>query len=101
MQPIEIKVVDNKFLLINWDSNEESRIGLNLLRSLCPCATCRSEREARSKTYIPLFLSNQLEIATIETVGNYAIQIKWKDGHSTGIYEFSFLLNLAKQKVQA
>lgn len=101
MQPIKIKVINYKSLLINWDNNEESRIGLKLLRSLCPCATCRSEREERSKTYIPLFLSNQLEIVAIEVVGNYTIQIKWKDGHSTGIYGFSFLLNLAKQKVHA
>ena len=101
MQPIKIKVIDNKSLLISWENNEETIISLKLLRSLCPCATCRSEREARSKTYIPLLLSNQIEVAAIEVVGNYAIKIRWEDGHSTGIYEFSFIMNLAKQTVQA
>jgi len=100
MQPNKIKIIDNKFLQIIWDNDEESRIGLKLLRSLCPCATCYSEREARSKSYIPLFLSNQISVAAIEVTGNYAIRIKWEDGHNTGIYEYSFLKNLAADSVR-
>ena len=101
MTPIKLKVYKNKSLIIVWNDKKESNIDLKLLRSVCPCATCNSERESRNRTYIPLFLTNQLTIDAIEIVGNYAIQIKWKDGHSTGIYEFSFLMNLAKDSVQA
>jgi DUF971 family protein len=27
----------------------------------------------------------------VEAVGNYAIHIKWNDGHGTGIYSFEHL----------
>jgi DUF971 family protein len=27
-------------------------------------------------------------------VGNYAIELRWQDGHSTGIYSFEYLRSL-------
>jgi len=33
-----------------------------------------------------------------EIVGNYAIQLKWKDGHDTGLYNWQFLRELAQLK---
>ncbi len=98
MQPLKIKLNGQKSLYIKWDDGSESEIALKRLRELCPCATCIAERENRSKTYIPLMLSNQVEIANIEQVGTYAIQLTWKDGHNTGIYEYPFLKNLAEEK---
>lgn len=37
------------------------------------------------------------EISKIEQVGNYAIQIYWKDGMSDGIYSWKYLLALSEQ----
>jgi ATP-binding protein involved in chromosome partitioning len=34
---------------------------------------------------------------TITSVGNYAIQFHWNDGHSTGIYTFEHLRALGQQ----
>jgi DUF971 family protein len=31
------------------------------------------------------------KIKSIDTVGDYAIQIIWKDGHNTGIYSWEYL----------
>ncbi len=36
------------------------------------------------------------EIKNIETVGDYAIQITWRDGHNTGIYSWDYLKDLEK-----
>jgi len=36
------------------------------------------------------------EIKNIETVGEYAIQITWKDGHNTGIYSWEYLKDIEK-----
>ena len=95
MQPLKIKLLEGKLLWIKWVDNSESKISLKKLREMCPCATCLAEREKQSKTYIPILLGGQLTVSNIEMVGSYAIQIKWEDGHSTGIYEFPFLRNLA------
>jgi DUF971 family protein len=95
MQPVKIKLLDNSFLLIKWDDNSESKIGLQKMRKLCPCASCFTNRENQSKSYIPLLLTNQFAVAGMEVIGSYAIQISWKDGHDTGIYEYRLLKNLA------
>ena len=95
MQPSTIKISEDKYLWIKWSDETESKIGLQKLRELCPCATCLAERENQSKSYIPLIQKNQQTVEGLEIVGNYAIKIKWRDGHSTGIYEYSFLKNLA------
>ena len=95
MQPTKIKILEGKYLQVIWSDETESKIGLQKLRELCPCATCLSERENQSKTYIPLIQKNQITVAGLEVAGNYAIKINWKDGHNTGIYEYTFLKNLA------
>ena len=95
MHPVRIKVVDNKNLLIVWDDKRRDLLELKMLRKVCPCATCLAEREKQNKMYIPIFTENQFMVRSINQVGKYAIQITWKDGHSTGIYEYPFLRNLS------
>lgn len=93
MYPKKIKIADGVNLIILWDDGIEESISLRELRKRCPCASCLSEKEKQGKYYIPLFAENQVKINSINQVGNYAIQIKWQDGHDTGIYEFKFLRN--------
>lgn len=47
-----------------------------------------SEVESASKT--------ALEILELESVGHYALALKWADGHSGGIYTYPYLLELAR-----
>ncbi len=94
MSPLQIKVIDNKDLFIKWDDGSETIISLLSLRKNCPCATCMSEKEKQSNTYIPLYSSDQLKVLDIQMIGYYAIGITWKDGHNTGIYEFHFIKSL-------
>ncbi|HUX92171.1 MAG TPA: DUF971 domain-containing protein [Ignavibacteriaceae bacterium] len=96
MKPAIIKVLDKKNLFINWEDGSESLIDLKKLRRLCPCATCASQRDKQSKSFIPVFNERQSTISSIKEIGNYAISISWKDGHNTGIYEFPFLKNLSE-----
>ena len=95
MSPLKIEVREHKYLFIKWDDESESEIELKKLREFCPCATCLAEREKQSVKFIPIFNENQIKPVNIDIVGNYAIAIVWKDGHNTGIYEFTFLKNLA------
>ena len=94
MHPVTIKVRKSKEIYIEWNDGSVSEIKLKKLRELCPCATCLTFRERQGKDFIPIFNENQLKITNIQQIGNYAIQFTWKDGHNSGIYEFSFLKNL-------
>lgn len=101
MKPLQIKVFDKKFLLIKWDEKSESKIGLKYLRDECPCANCKGET-ILLKTYRPpkltTFNPEMYTIKNIQTVGGYAIQVSWKDGHNTGIYSWEYLQKLAEDE---
>ena len=94
MYPQKI-ITEDENLIINWDDNKKSKISFRVLRRDCPCATCLAEREAQNKDSIRVYNQNRIQVRDIEQVGSYAIKITWKDGHSTGIYEYSFLKKLS------
>ena len=89
--PEIIRIKDNRYLNIVWRDGSESLILLSSLRKACPCASCRNERETRKANYIPVYTENQFMVSNIRIVGNYAIQIFWRDGHNTGIYSYDKL----------
>lgn len=91
MNPTKIKIVEKKYLLINWNDGSEDSLDLKDLRKNCPCATCLAERAKQNKMYIPIFMQSQISVKSINQIGKYAIQIDWNDGHNTGIYEYKFL----------
>ncbi len=94
MYPKKIKTAEDN-LIIEWDDDKETKISLRELRKVCPCATCLTEREHQSKDFIRIYNQNQILLKNIEKVGSYAVKLTWKDGHSTGIYEYTFLKRLS------
>jgi DUF971 family protein len=84
-------------LALQWSGGEESYFPLERLRRACPCATCGGEPDvlghiARpSVTYTP----QSFELSGWQLVGGYALQPRWADGHSTGLYSFQYLRRLA------
>jgi len=101
MKPVQIKIVEKTKLYIRWDDNSESTIGLKYLRDECPCAGCKGET-VLLKTYRPPKPASPTPemyiIKDIQQVGEYAIQITWKDGHNTGIYTWPYLLELSESQ---
>jgi DUF971 family protein len=97
MKPKQIKIEDKNKLLLTWNDNKISTISLKYLRDQCPCAGCKGET-ILFKTFRPpkpTILSPEIyKIKNIEIVGDYAIQISWKDGHNTGIYSWDYLKTL-------
>lgn len=92
--PIKIAVIEHRTLQLTWSDGALSEFPLEMLRSVCPCAVCAEDRVQQSQHYIPLFHRDQIMVESIKPVGSYAISIQWKDGHNTGIYEYSFLQKL-------
>jgi DUF971 family protein len=93
MYPVQIKKEDNK-LIIKWSNDETQEVTMQQLRDACPCVNCKGE-SVIFESYIPIKTpfkpAGFYEIDKIESVGNYAVQIKWKDGHDTGIYSWDVL----------
>ena len=84
---------------IEWKEGEPRRIVLSHLRRNCPCALCvegRQNQAGDSGLYMitAAEMAATDEVLAVHPVGRYAIQIKWSDGHDTGIYTFDYLRQL-------
>ncbi|MCU0371771.1 MAG: DUF971 domain-containing protein [Ignavibacteria bacterium] len=91
--PTQIKRIET-MLKITWNDGKISDIPLTKLRDECPCVNCKGE-SVIFESYIPIKTpfkaAGYYEIESIEAMGNYAVSIKWKDGHDTGIYSWEIL----------
>jgi len=89
-------------LAIEWSDGVTHRIPWRTLRKLCPCATCRAERNKPPQPK-PLFSvltaaeAQPLRPVSMKPIGNYAYGIAFNDGHNTGIYALDFLRQLGEQ----
>lgn len=72
---------------VRWDDGKESRIPAVKLRIDCPCASCIDEWTG-AKLVDPTRISQDVRPVGMEAVGNYAVQIRWSDGHETGLYSW-------------
>ena len=98
-QPLELDLDRTDRLRIKWADGHESVYPLALLRRSCPCAACRSDRDdqKRNPLHVMKPAASPQDIAVAENaelVGNYALRIKWKDGHDSGIYDYRLLRSL-------
>ena len=93
--PTKIKLHKQEYLEISWDDGKIIKYPLKFLRDESPDAGNKGET-ILWKHYAPLkkvdLKPESYLIEKIEKVGNYAIQIKWKDGYDYGIYSWDLLL---------
>ncbi len=97
MKAVSIKRGRSDELLIDWQDGHQSRYLLAELRDHCPCASCSGEQILfRTVEGAPQDRSapGRNDLTGIRQVGSYAIQLEWKDGHSTGIYAWEYLRGL-------
>ena len=97
LEPTNIQQIGNE-LAIHWNDGEESYFGLELLRRACPCAACGGEPDVLGNISRPLVSFNEksFQLTGFDLVGGYALQPRWADGHSTGIYSFTYLRRLGQ-----
>ncbi|MES2923436.1 MAG: DUF971 domain-containing protein [Verrucomicrobiota bacterium] len=89
-------VIGNE-LALSFADGFEAYLPLPMLRRACPCAACQGEPDALGRVIRPRVEHGPkaYELQNFETVGGYAIQLFWGDGHSTGIYSYTYLQKLA------
>jgi DUF971 family protein len=88
--PESIDVSPAQEFLIRWPGGVLATIPSRRLREICPCAECVEEFTGR-KLLDPAAIPADIHPREISPVGNYAIQITWSDGHSTGLYTWQTL----------
>jgi DUF971 family protein len=74
-------------LAVTWADGHQSAYDVRTLRLACGCAECVDEwtgAERLDEAEVPA----DVRPVRIASVGRYAIQIAWSDGHESGIYPF-------------
>jgi DUF971 family protein len=89
-RPIVIRRSDPTRVEIEWDDGHTSVFTAAELRGMCPCAQCVDELSG-IRRHDPDTVAPQLEQYELQMVGNYAVSMRFSDGHHTGIYTFPFL----------
>lgn len=100
MPPLDIQLIGSE-LAIKWDDGGENFIPLERLRRACPCAGCKGEMDILGNVYKnpeQALTAKAFELVKLTSVGGYAIQPAWADGHNTGIYSFDYLRRIAAAK---
>ena len=85
------------WLEMDWADDGILCVSLSDVRKACPCALCRDMRTKQDEQ-LQMITADQtpsVDLSDVIPVGNYAIQIRWIDGHDTGIYTYSYLKQLA------
>jgi len=101
---VKIHVSNGAGVDIGWADGHASHFDFVYLREHCPCATCNDEREKKesmaesspgfaSSPALPMFKPKP-KAQSAQAVGQYAIQISFSDGHSTGIYSYDLLRSI-------
>ena len=83
---------------LKFNDGFECDLTPEVLRDNCPCAGCKGE-EVLFRKYVPekKAVSNDgYSLENASAVGNYALQLFWKDGHNTGIYTWDTLRKICK-----
>lgn len=93
LEPEHIAISKSSGIRIDWRDGHHSQYELKYLRDRCPCASCTGAHgtpPARDRAGADPFqlYTPALKIEAVERVGNYAIRLKWNDGHSTGNYSY-------------
>jgi ATP-binding protein involved in chromosome partitioning len=88
--PIGFLRRDSRTLSILWEDGHRDDFDVRDLRLACHCARCVEEMSGR-KLLDPKTIRSDVSPRKIVSIGNYAIQFNWSDGHNTGIYSFKDL----------
>jgi ATP-binding protein involved in chromosome partitioning len=94
--PVGFARRDPRTLSVLWEDGRRDNFDVRDLRLACRCAACVEEMSGRP-LLDPATITPGVGPRSITSVGNYAINISWSDGHSTGIYSFEYLRALAER----
>ena len=94
--PVEIRVKSaEKRLEIDFDDGKNFALPAELLRVESPSAEVQGHGPG-GKTLVPG--KRNVGIAGVDAGGNYAIRIRFDDGHDTGIFSWTYLREMGERQ---
>jgi DUF971 family protein len=98
--PRQLDLKKDQGLTVEWADGSRTFYPVAYLRRMSPSAEARELREQLQKnplTVIPakaVGRGGPLTVLDAELVGNYAIKLRFSDGHATGIYSWEYLRSI-------
>ena len=93
--PTEIRLKkDRAAIAVLFDDGKRFELPAEMLRVLSPSAEVQGHSPAERKT-VPG--KRNVKISAVEPVGNYAVRLRFDDGHDTGLYSWDYLLRLGRE----
>lgn len=97
--PRRLDLERDRGLTVEWADGTTTFFPVGYLRAMSPSAEARDERgqsaHSRLRVLSQAPRAGPLRAEDAELVGNYAIRIRFSDGHSTGIYSWDYLRSIA------
>ncbi|MCX2723004.1 DUF971 domain-containing protein [Roseibium salinum] len=94
--PTELRVSEDKrTLTIAFDNGERHELSAEYLRVCSPSAEVKGHNPSQKQT-VPG--KRNVGIMKIEPVGNYAVRIHFDDMHNSGIFTWSYFLDLGRDR---
>lgn len=94
-RPLHLDLRKDDGLSVAWADGTTSHFPVAYLRRMSPSAETRQLREELERNPLAVLPQSEhegpLRAEHAELVGNYAIRIRFSDGHDTGIYSWSYL----------
>lgn len=87
----------SRALLLEWPDGIAHSLGFELLRVYSPSAEVQGHGPGQAVLQTG---KKNVNITAINTVGRYAVQLVFDDGHDSGIYSWSFLRRLGEEQEQ-
>ncbi|HTI51011.1 MAG TPA: DUF971 domain-containing protein [Planctomycetaceae bacterium] len=87
-------------LELQWSGTPAVMVPFKTVRARCPCASCIDENTG-ARILDPATIPNDITPLGMSFTGNYALKINWSDGHSTGLYTWDLLSEIAQDATRA
>ena len=95
-RPTDIRLKkDSRVLEVSFDTGESFRLPCELLRVWSPSAEVMGHGPDQR---IPQLGKEGVNIAAIEPIGNYAVLLRFDDGHDTGIFSWTTLYDFGRHQ---
>ena len=94
--PVELRLDGEKSTLtVAFDNGQKFALPAEYLRVESPSAEVQGHGRGQKQIVTG---KEQVKIAALEPVGNYAVRIRFDDGHDTGLFTWDYLHELGREQ---